>query len=80
MCPEKELKVNRNLRWKLLALRSTPLADHNPGGVAVSTSVPQLWVDQLSINQGDKIERAQQVKIIQSIYQRVKFETLSLSL
>lgn len=76
ICSDKELNVTPSLNATLLALRDNPLAVD--GATSITRTAPPLWVDQICINQNDESERARQVKIMKSIFQRAAMVLISL--
>lgn len=80
VCSKKELKITPSLHATLLALKNQPSKLECPtegGGTAVVEGGLPLWVDQICINQGDNEERAQQVKIMKSIYRQASLVLIS---
>lgn len=77
---KKELKITPSLHATLLALKNQPPKLECPaegdGTTVVEGGLP-LWVDQICIDQSDNEERAQQVKIMKSIYRQASLVLIS---
>lgn len=67
MCGGSPISVSTNLYTALLALRWTISSDSTRS----QDSVP-VWIDALCINQGDVIEKGQQVKMMTRVYKQAE--------
>ncbi|KAL1845542.1 hypothetical protein Daus18300_014505 [Diaporthe australafricana] len=64
------LPITRNLHDALCALRKYRLADENPEGSTLASSLSRvLWIDAICIDQANAAEKGPQVAMMGSIYQ-----------
>lgn len=80
VCSGESLEITQSLYAVLLAMRKQRCLEYSVGD-QTSASIPAcqlVWIDQMCINQRDKEERNQQVKVMQDIYYRARKVLISL--